>query len=190
MNFYGSVPGSANFRKRGNSNQPTPFSANLSVYASLYEKIYLGAYYSRLRNIKMGTIIHRGLAVFVSVGCVSHAWEYLCLIMCRNYQWHSGLFGAFLYLKVCICPQKNSTHQVDGSGAGEISLVHERAHLVVMFPSLLSESEWTDIHKINPELNTYAVFTKDKSQMWVSAGELLSGVEEVLANCLCSGWFI
>lgn len=50
LNFYGSVPASANFRNRGNSNQPPPFSANLSVYASLYEKIYLGAYYSRLKH--------------------------------------------------------------------------------------------------------------------------------------------
>lgn len=83
MNFYGSVPGSANFRKGWNSNQPSAFSANLSVYAPLHEKIYFGAHYSRLRNIKMGTIIKAQRCLF--------QWDELlmrgniCLIACGSY---------------------------------------------------------------------------------------------------------
>lgn len=139
MNFYGSSPGSANYRNRGNSNQPFPFSANLSVYASFHEKIYLGAYYSRLRNIKMGTIILRGLALFVAVGRASHAWEYLCFVMCRNYRWHSGLFGPFFKnQRVCVCPQKNPTHQEAGSGAG-----HTASYMSVStWLSCLHQSGW------------------------------------------------
>lgn len=189
MNFNGSIPGSANFRNRGNSNQSSPFSANLCVYASLYEKISLGAYYSRLRNIKMGTIIRRGLAVFVSVGCASRPWEYLYFIMCRNRWWHSGLLDPFL---VCICPQKNPTHREAGSGVGYISSVHECVHLAVMFPSVWSQLEPTDIHKMNPEMETYhAGFRQrqkpDVGERWWAS--IWCG--RAVVDCfLCSGWFI
>lgn len=111
----------------------------------------------------------------------------------------------FCNYRVCICPEKNPTHCEGGSGVGYISLVHKCVHLALMFPSIWWELEWTDIYKMNPEMNTstcsfppktkarcgcalvsfYLVWKRSSELFWFRVIYLSCGQ----ASCfLCSSW--